>query len=144
MLHVPYRGSALVLTDLIAGRIQVTFMPITSAIEQIRAGQVRALAVTAATPLAVLPNVPTVTEFVPGYEVREWTGIGVPTNTPAEIINVLNIAINAGLADPKNTARLADLGAVPMPLTPAEFRKFIADETEKWAKVIKLAGIKPV
>ena len=143
MLHVPYRGSAPALIDLIGGRIQVMFTPIASAIEQIRTGQLRALAVTTATRLEVLPDVPTVTETVPGYEVREWTGIGVPHNTPAAIINTLNKAVNAGLSDPHNKARLADLGAVPMQMTSAEFGQFIAEETEKFAKVIKLAGIKP-
>jgi len=143
MLHVPYRGEVSALTDLISGRAQVMFTPIITSIEQIRAERLRALAVTTATRLEVLPDVPTVGEFVPGYEVSGWTGIGVPKNTPAEIINELNNAINAGLADPKIKARLADLGGTVLALSPAAYGKIIADETEKWAKVIKFAGIKP-
>jgi tripartite-type tricarboxylate transporter receptor subunit TctC len=142
MLHVPYRGSALALTDLIGGRVQVMFTPITSAIEQIRTGKLRPLAVTSATQLDVLPGIPTVSATVPGYEVREWTGVGAPKNTPPAIVDALNKAINAGLADPQMMSRLASLGAVPMPMTSAEFKTFVTDETEKWGKVIKQAGIK--
>jgi tripartite-type tricarboxylate transporter receptor subunit TctC len=143
MLHVPYRGEVSALTDLLSGRAQVIFTPIITSIEQIRAGRLRALAVTAATRLEVLLNVPTVGEFVPGYEMNGWVGIGAPKNTPTEIIEQLNNAINAALADPKISARLADLGASVLALSPADYGKIIADETEKWAKVIKFAGIKP-
>ena len=119
------------------------FAPITHSIEYIRTGKLRAPAVTPATRSSALPEIPTMAEFVPGYEASGWYGIGAPKNTPTEIIDRLNKEINAALADPKIKARLADLGAVPMPMTPAEFGKFIAAETEKWAKVIKAANIKP-
>jgi tripartite-type tricarboxylate transporter receptor subunit TctC len=144
MLHVPYRGSALALTDLIGDRVQVMFTPITSAIEQIRTGKLHVLAVTTKTRLEVLPDAPTVNEFVPGYEVTEWTGIGAPAHTPGEIVGVLSQSINAGLADAGMKSRLASLGAFPMQMTPAQFGTFVADETAKWAEVIKAAGIKPV
>jgi tripartite-type tricarboxylate transporter receptor subunit TctC len=143
LVPVQYRGSAPALTDLIGGQVQVMFDFIPSSLEHIRAGKLRPLAVTAATRLDVLPNVPTVSEFVPGYEAILWQGIGAPKNTPAEIVDKLNKEINAALADPKSKARLADLGAEPMSMTPAAFGKFIADETDKWGKVIKFAGIKP-
>jgi tripartite-type tricarboxylate transporter receptor subunit TctC len=143
MVHVPYRGEAPALTDLLGGQVQVYFGGIAASIEHIRAGKLRALAVTTETRLEVLPDVPTVGEFVPGYGMSGWQGIGAPRNTPAEIIERLNKEINAGLADANIRARLADLGVVPTPMTPSEFGKFIADETEKWAKVIKFANIKP-
>jgi len=143
MIHVPYRGGGQVMTDLIAGQVQVSFIGLSVAIEHIKSGKLRALAVTAATRSDVLPDIPTVDEFVPGYEASAWFGIGAPKNTPADIVDKLNTEINAGLADPKMKARLADLGGTPMPMTPAGFTEFIADETEKWAKVIKFAGIKP-
>jgi tripartite-type tricarboxylate transporter receptor subunit TctC len=143
MLHVPYRGGALALTDLIAGQVQVMFSPAAGTIEHIRAGKVRALAVTTATRLEALPDLPTVDNFLPGYEASTWNGLGAPKNTPAEIIEKLNKQINAAFADPNIIVRLADLGAVPMPMTPAEFENFITDETEKWAKVVKFAGTKP-
>ena len=142
MVHVPYRGGAPALTDLLGGRVQVIFDPMPETIEYIRADKLRPLAVTSAVRSEALPDIPTVGEFVPGYEANLWDGIGAPRNTPAEIIDKLNNEINAVLADPKMKARLADLGAVPMPMTPAEFGKYIADDTEKWAKVIKFAGIK--
>ena len=142
MVHVPYRGGAPALTDLLGGRVQVIFDPMPETIEYIRAGKLRPLAVTTAARSEALPDIPTVGEFVPGYEANLWDGIGAPKNTPAEIIDKLNNEINAVLADPKMKARLADLGGVPMPMTPAEFGKYIADDTEKWAKVIKFAGIK--
>ncbi len=141
MVHVAYRGNYL--PDLIGGQVQAAFSPIAQAIEFIKAGKLRALAVTGAARSDALPDIPTVAEFVPGYEAYVWDGMGVPTNTPAEIIDKLNKEINAALADPTIKARFASLGAEPMPMTPAEFGKFIADETEKWAKVIKSAGIKP-
>ena len=146
LLHVPYRGNYL--PDLLAGQVQVAFAPLPSSIEFIRAGKLRALAVTTAARLDVLPDVPTVGDVLPGYEASSWTGIAAPRNTPVDIIDKLNKAINAGLADAKITERLADLGGLPMPMTPAEFGKFIVDETEKWGKVIKRgqyqAGLRPL
>jgi tripartite-type tricarboxylate transporter receptor subunit TctC len=123
--------------------MQVVFAPIAQSVELVRTGKLRALAVTAAKRSEVLPDVPSMGEFVPGYEATGWYGIGAPKNTPAEIVDKLNEATNGGLADPKLKARLADLGVRPMPMTPAEFGKFIADETEKWARVIRAANIKP-
>jgi tripartite-type tricarboxylate transporter receptor subunit TctC len=143
MVDVVYKGSAPALTDLLGGQVQVYFDLIIGSIEHIRAGRLRALAVTTATRSAALPDIPTVGEFVPGYEASGWYGVCVPKATPIEILDKLNREINAGLADPKINARIADLGAEPMPTTPAEFGKFIADETEKWAKVIRAANIKP-
>jgi tripartite-type tricarboxylate transporter receptor subunit TctC len=143
MVHVPYRGGGPAVTDLIAGQVQVMFATTVESIGYIRAGRLRALAVTTATRSEELPNIPTVAEFVPGYEASGWFGIGAPKNTPVEIIQTLNREINAGLADPKMKARLADLGGTLLPGSPADFGKFIADETEKWGKVVKFAGIKP-
>ena len=140
LIHVPYRGNYF--PDLLGGHVQVAFSPIPAAIGYIRAGTLRALAVTSETRSDALPNIPTVGEFVPGYEASLWVGIGAPKNTPAEIIDKLNNEINAVLADPGMKARLAGLGAEPMPMTPAEFGKLIADETEKWGKVIRGANIK--
>ena len=137
LLHVPYCGNFM--PDLLGGQVQVVFAPITHSIEYVRTGKLRALAVTS----AALQETPTVAEFVRGYEASGWYGIGAPKNTPTEIVDRLNKEINAALADPKMKARLADLGAVPMSMTPAEFGKFIADETEKWAKVVQTAYIKP-
>jgi tripartite-type tricarboxylate transporter receptor subunit TctC len=142
MLHVPYRGAAPALTDLIAGRVQVYFDLMPNSIEHIRAGTIRPLAITAATRSEALPDLPTVGDFVPGYEVSTWFGVGAPTGTPAEIVDKLNTEINAGLADPKMKAKLADMGGTVLALSPTDFGKLIADETEKWAKVIKFAGIK--
>ena len=142
MTHVPYRGGGPALIDLMGGQVQVMFEPTTSSIAYVRAGKLRALAVSTASRSAVLPDVPTVGEFVPGYEASAWFGIGAPKNTPIEIIDKLNGEITAGLADPKMKERLADLGGVPMPMTPVEFGKLIADETEKWSKVVKAAHIK--
>jgi tripartite-type tricarboxylate transporter receptor subunit TctC len=142
MVHVPYRGGGPALTDLIAGQVQVMFVTIVSPIEYIRAGRLRALAVTTATRSEALPDIPTLGEFLPGYEASNWYGIGAPRNTPVEVIDKLNEEINAGLADPKIKARLADLGGVVLALSPADFGKLIADETEKWGKVIRDANIK--
>jgi tripartite-type tricarboxylate transporter receptor subunit TctC len=142
IVHVPYRGPAQALTDLISGRVQVMFDVLTSSIAHIRAGEVRAIAVTTAARSAALPDVPTVADTVPGYESSGWAGVGAPTGAPAEIVATLNSAINAGLADAKMQASLADLGAAPAPMTAAGFGKFLADETEKWAKVVKFANIK--
>jgi tripartite-type tricarboxylate transporter receptor subunit TctC len=140
LLHVPYSGSFL--PDLLGGQVQVVFGPIAQLVELIQAGKLRAIAVTSAAGQATLPDIPTVAEFVPGYEASVRYGIGAPRNTPAEIVDKLNKEINESLADPKMKARLADLGTVPMPMTSAEFGIFIANETEKWAKVIRMAHIK--
>jgi tripartite-type tricarboxylate transporter receptor subunit TctC len=140
LVHIPYKGSQF--PDLLSGQVQITFNPLPSSLNFINTGKLRALAVTSATRQAVLPDVPTVGEFVPGYEGNAWFGIGAPKNTPKEIVDKLNSEINAGLANPKLSARLIDLGGVPMSVTPAEFGKFIADETEKWGKVVKFAGLK--
>jgi tripartite-type tricarboxylate transporter receptor subunit TctC len=143
MTHVPYRGTAPALTDLLSGQVQVIFSPMPAALEYIKAAKLRALAVTTTTRSDELPDVPTVNDFVPGYEASTWYGVGVPTGTPAEIIDKLNKEINAGLADPNMKARLADFGGAPLVGSPADFGKLIADETEKWGKVITVAGIKP-
>ena len=143
MAHVPYRGGAPAVTDLIGGQVQVMFSVITDSIEYIRAGKLRALAVTTASRSEALPDIPTMGDFVPGFEIIFWYGIGAPKNTPAEIIDKLNREINAGLADPRRKARLADLGTAPLPMTPAEFGKLVAEDTEKWAKVVKFSGAKP-
>jgi tripartite-type tricarboxylate transporter receptor subunit TctC len=142
LVHVPYRGGTAMLTDLIGGQVQILFVG-PETIEHIRSGKVRALAVTTATRSELLPDTPTVGEFLPGFDASVWFGIGAPKDTPATIVDKLNKEINAGLADPKIKVRLADLGATVLSLSPAELRKLIANETEKWAKVIKSAGIKP-
>ena len=141
LLHVPYRGAAPALTDLISGQVQIMFDNMPSSIEHIRAGKLRALAVTTAKRSPALPDVPTVAETVPGYEASAWFGMGAPKGTPPEIINKLNKAVNAALADPNIQARLADPGGNVMSTTPAEFGQVIVDETEKWAKVVKAAGV---
>ena len=143
MFHVPYRGSAPALADLISGQVQVMFDLTPSSIGYIRTGQLRALAVTTATRVAALPDLSTVSDFLPGYEASAAGGVGAPKGTPVEIIQKLNAAINAGLSDPEVKARYASLGSVPNPNSPAAFGKFIAAETEKWSKVIKFAGLKP-
>jgi tripartite-type tricarboxylate transporter receptor subunit TctC len=140
MVHVPYRGGAPALIDLLGGHVQVMFDTIPQAIEYIRMGKLRALAVTTATRSEVLPEVPVMRDFVPGFEAGSWWGIGVPKNTPVEIIDMLNYQINAGLADPKMRGRLAALGATPLLFTPAEFGAFVEAETEKWAKVVRFVG----
>jgi tripartite-type tricarboxylate transporter receptor subunit TctC len=143
MLLVSYRGAGPSLVDLLAGQVQVGFQTLPSSIEYIRAHKLRALAVTTATRSGALPDLPTVGDFVPGYEAPTWYGVGAPKNTPAEIVEKLNNEINAGLADPKLKARLADVGGDVLALSPADFGKLIADETEKWGKVIRAANIKP-
>jgi tripartite-type tricarboxylate transporter receptor subunit TctC len=143
MLHVPYRGSPPAITDLIGNRVQVMFDALPTSLPHIRSGALRALAVTTATRSDALPEVPTVGESVPGYDAGVWVGAGVPSGTPPEIIEKLNREINAGLANPGIKAQLADLGAAPMPFTPAEFGGFVAAETEKWGKVIRAGNIKP-
>src|SRR5262245_11937959 len=143
MVHVPYRGGGPALNDLLGGQVQVYFGTTVSSIGYVRAGRLRALAVTTATRLDVLPGIPTVGEFLPGYEASGWAGIGAPKTTPAEIVEKLNKEINGALADEKIKARLADLGSVPMPTSPADFGKFIAEDTDKWGKVIRAANIKP-
>jgi tripartite-type tricarboxylate transporter receptor subunit TctC len=142
MVHVPYRGGAPALTDLLGGQVQVMFSPLPESIETIKAGKVRALAVTTAKRSEALPEAPTVADFVPGFEASTWQGIGAPKGTPPEIVERLNKEINAALADPKIKARLADLGSVPSPMSPADFQKMIIAETEKWGKVIRQANIK--
>jgi tripartite-type tricarboxylate transporter receptor subunit TctC len=143
LIHVPYRGAPQALTDLIGGQVQVSFDPLPPAIELIKSGKVRALAVTTSTRSEALPDIPTVGEFVPGYEASGWNGIVAPKNTPVDIIQKLNNEINAALADPGIKAKLGDLGGIAVNGSAADFGKFIADETEKWGKVIKFAGIKP-
>jgi len=143
MMHVPYRGGVPAITDLIAGQVQVTFSSPQGLIEYIKAGKLRALAVTTATRSEALPDVPPVGDFVPGYEVTAWFGLGAPMNTPAEIVDELNKEINAALADPRMKARISDMGAAPFVSSPTDFGKFIADEIEKWGKVVKFAGLKP-
>ena len=143
LVHVPYRGAPQALTDLIGGQVQVSFDPLPPAIELIRSGKVRALAVTTAVRSDALPDVSTVGEFVPGYEASGWNGIVAPRNTPIEIIQKLNTEINAGLADPGIRAKLTDLGGMVLAGSAADFGKLIADEIDKWGKVIRFAGVKP-
>ena len=142
MVHVPYRGAAPAVADLIGGQVQIVFDNLPGSIAYIKAGRLRPLGVTTATRSEILPDVPTIADVVPGYEAIALQGIGAPRNTPAEIVDKLNREINAGLTDPRLKARFADLGADVFPVSPAEFSKFMAEETEKWAKVIKFAGIK--
>jgi tripartite-type tricarboxylate transporter receptor subunit TctC len=141
LVHIPYRSSQF--PDLLSGQVQITFNPLPSSLDFIRAGKLRALAVTTATRSDALPDVPAIAEFVPGYEATAWFGIGVPKNTPVEIVRTLNSAINAGLADPKTRGYLADLGGTVVSGSPADFARLIAEETDKWAKVVKFAGMKP-
>jgi tripartite-type tricarboxylate transporter receptor subunit TctC len=143
MVHVPYRGNGPAITDLLGGQVQMLFAGAPESIEHIRAGRLRPLAVTDTTRLEVLSDIPTVAEFVPGYEASAWFGVGAPRNTPAEIIHSLNKEINAALADPNMKARLVDLGGTVLAGSPADFGKLIAEETEKWGKVIRAANIKP-
>jgi tripartite-type tricarboxylate transporter receptor subunit TctC len=143
MMHVPYRSSGPALTDLISGQVQVMFDAMASAVEHIRAGRLRALGVTTATKADALPEVPVIAEVVPGYEVSNWFGFGMPRNTPPDVIMAFNKAVNGALADPKLKARLAELGGILMPGSPADFGKLIGEETEKWGKVIRSANIKP-
>jgi len=141
--HVPYRGEAPALNDLLSGQVQVVFATMGSSIAFINAGSLRALAITTDTQSDALPGVPPLADFLPGYETTAWFGIGAPSKTSVEIIDKLNREINAGLADPKTKARLAELGGTPFSTSPDAFGKFIAEETEKWAKVVKFANIKP-
>jgi tripartite-type tricarboxylate transporter receptor subunit TctC len=143
MVHMPYRGAGPALTDLLGGQVQVTFASMPSSVGYVRTGKLRALASTAATRSEALPDVPTVSEFVPGYEASGWFGIGTPKNTPTEIVDKLNNEINAALADPNMKARLAGLGGTALALSPADFGKLITDDTEKWGKVTRAANIKP-
>jgi tripartite-type tricarboxylate transporter receptor subunit TctC len=143
MQHVPYRGAAPALTDLMSGQVQVMFDNLPSSIEQIRAGRLRALAVSSATRLDVLPEIPTVADFVPGFETAAFAGIGAPRNTPAEVIDTLNREVNAALAEPKIKAQIAQLGGAPMALSPAGFGTLLADETEKWGRVVRSSGARP-
>ena len=143
MVHVPYRGEAPALTDMLGGHVQAMFGTMPASIEYVRAGKLRPLAVTTATRSELLPDLPTVGDFVPGYEASAWQGVGAPKNTPADIIDKLNKEINAALADPKIKARVADMGGTVLAGSPADFGKLIADETEKWGKVVKFSGAKP-
>jgi tripartite-type tricarboxylate transporter receptor subunit TctC len=143
MTHVPYRSSGPALTDLFGGQVQVMFDAVASTIEPIKADKLRPLAVTSALQSALLPATPIMSEFVPGYEVSNWFGLGMPRNTPAEVIDTLNTAVNEGLADSKLRRRLADLGGITLPGSPADFGKLVDDETEKWGRVIRTANIKP-
>jgi tripartite-type tricarboxylate transporter receptor subunit TctC len=142
MVHVPYRGDAAALTDLLGGQVQVHFPGLVSAIEQIKAGKIRALAVTTTARSEALPDLPSLSEFVPGYDSSAWFGIAAPKHTPAAIVDKLNREINAALADATIKTRLVNLGGIVTPGSAADFGKFIADETEKWARVVKSAGIK--
>jgi tripartite-type tricarboxylate transporter receptor subunit TctC len=143
MVHVPYRGGGPALTDLLGGQVQVTFSPMSTSIGYIRAGKLRALAVTTAMRSELLPDVPTVAEFMPGYEASTWAGVAAPKSTPTEIIDKLNKEINAAFADPATRARFGDLGGTMLPGSPGDLGKLISDETEKWAKVVKFTGAKP-
>ncbi len=143
MVHVPYRGASPALTDLLAGQVQMYFAPLLPSVDHIKTGRLRILAVTSARRSEILPDIPTVAEFVPGYEAIQLYGIGAPKNTPVEIIDKLNKAINAGLADPKTKERFAQLGTTALPGSPIEFGRFVAEETEKWAKVVKFSGARP-
>jgi tripartite-type tricarboxylate transporter receptor subunit TctC len=143
MVHVPYRGGGPAVNDLLAGQVQVYFASTVASIEYIRTGRLRALAVTTMSRAEALPDMPTMDSFLPGYEASLWYGIGAPKNTPAEIVAKLNTEVNAALADPKIKARLADLGNAPLALSPADFGKLLADETEKWGNVVKFTGAKP-
>jgi len=143
LVHVPYRGDALALTDTISGQVQATFSTVPASLEYVRTGKLRALGVTTATRWERLPDVATIGEIVPGYEASTWNGVAVPRGTPQDIIEKLNREINTGLSDPKVRERITGLGNVPMPLSPAEFGKLLIDDTEKWAKVIRAANIKP-
>jgi len=142
MVHVPYRGGGPALTDLIGGQVQVMFISAGASIQYVKTGKLRALAICSATRSEAMPEVPTVAASVPGYEVSSWFGIGAPRNTPGDIIDKLNQEINAGLADARIKARLSDADAIPFVVSPTEFGKFIAEETEKWGKVIRAANIK--
>src|SRR5262249_48313716 len=142
MVHLPYRGGAPALTDMFGGQVQVYFGPAPESLEHIRAGKLRALAVTTATGLEVLPDIPTMAQFLPGYEASFWFDVGAPRNTPAEIIEKLNREINSALADPSMKVRLAELGGTILAGSSEDFGKLIADETEKWGKVIRAANIK--
>ena len=143
MVHVPYRGITPALADLLGGQVQVLFVSAPSSIEQIRAGHLRALAVTSSTRLAVLPEVPAMSEYLSGYEASTWLGVGAPRNTPTEIVGMLNREINAGLADPKLRAGLADVDGTVLAGSPADFGRLIVEETEKWGKVVRFSGAKP-
>jgi len=143
MVHIPYRGAAPAMTDLLAGRVQVYFGNLGSSVEYVRSGKLRALAVTTATRAEALPDLPTVGDYVPGYEASAFVGMGAPKGTPAEVVDKLNKQVNSALADPSIRARLAEIGGIPLAGSPADFGKLIADETEKWGKVIRTANIKP-
>jgi tripartite-type tricarboxylate transporter receptor subunit TctC len=142
LVHVPFRGTGPALTAMLGGQVEVQFPSVASSVEYIRTGKLRGLAISGAMRSEVLPDLPTVGEFVPGYEITAWFGVGAPQGTPAEVMDKINTEITTGLADPKMKARLADFADVPMPMTPTEFGKLIADETEKWRNVIRVLNIK--
>jgi tripartite-type tricarboxylate transporter receptor subunit TctC len=142
MIHVPYRGGALALTDMVGGQVQVMFDNIPTAAEFVRSGKLRGLAVTGATRSEILPDLPTVAEFLPGYEATSWYGLGAPKGTPPEIVDKLNQEVTAVLTDPKLKSRFLELGATPLTGSPADFTKLLAEETEKWGKVVKFSGAK--
>jgi len=142
-IHVPYRGAAPLMNDLLGGQVMTSFSGMTGSIQYVKSGQLRALAVTTATRADALPDVPALGEFVPGYEAGDWLGIGAPKDTPADIIDRLNKEVTGGIAEARIKARFTDLGIAPMPMTPAEFGKLLADDIDKWAKVIRAARIKP-
>jgi tripartite-type tricarboxylate transporter receptor subunit TctC len=142
MVHVPYRGGAPALTDLIAGQVHVMFDNIPTCAEHVKSGKLRGLAVTSTTRSQVLPDLPTVADFLPGYEASAWYGIAAPRNTPANVVGKLNKEVNAVLADPAAKTRFTELGAILLPGSPADFGKLLADETEKWGKVVKFSGAK--
>jgi tripartite-type tricarboxylate transporter receptor subunit TctC len=143
LVHVPYRGDALALADTMGGQVQATFSTVTASHEYVRTGKLRALGVTTASRWETLPEVPTIGEIVPGYEASIWTGVGAPRGTPEDVIEKLNREINAGLSDPQVKERIIGLGSVPMPMSPEEFKKLLMDDTDKWAKLIRAANIKP-
>jgi tripartite-type tricarboxylate transporter receptor subunit TctC len=143
LVHVPYRGDALALTDTMAGQVQATFSTVSASLEFVQTGRLRALGVTSASRWEALPDVPAIGEVIPGYEASTWNGVAVRRGTPQEIIEKLNREINAALADPVVTERMKGLGSVPMPMSPVEFKTLLSDDTEKWAKVIRAANIKP-
>ena len=143
MVHVPYRGQGPALADLLGGQVQISFATTPGTTDFIRSGKLRAIAVTTASRTEVLPELPPIAEFVPGYEASQWYGMSAPKNSPTEIIGLINREINAGLADPKTKARFTEIGGEPLAGTPSEFGKFVVDETEKWAKVVKFTGMKP-
>ena len=143
LVHLPYRGQGPALSDLLGGQVQIMFATTPGTTDYVRTGRLRGLAVTTASRAEVLPELPPIGDFVPGYEASQWYGVGAPRNTPAELVDKLNKEINAAFTDAKMKARFAEIGGEPLPGSPSDFGKFIAAETEKWEKVVKFAGLKP-